>query len=136
MKQLKFAQMYPGESCNRSVAPEGMPIISNNAGYQVARTVMESLRHARLASATLALAFLSATSALLPAQSVRAESVNTIEEVIVTARKREESLQETPVVVNVLTEDMISAGRIEGIKLLYRTVYRGGLCSQRRSCQR
>ncbi len=88
MNQLKFTQMYPHDS----------------------------LRHARLASATLALAFLSATSALLPAQSVRAESANVIEEIVVTARKREESLQETPVVVNVLTEDMISAGRIEGIK--------------------
>ena len=88
MKQLKFTQMYPGDS----------------------------LRHARLALAALALALLSATSALLPVQSVRAESANVIEEIVVTARKREESLQETPVVVNVLTEDMISAGRIEGIK--------------------
>ena len=88
MKQLRYTQVYPGES----------------------------LRHARFASAALALAFLSATSALLPAQSVRAESANVIEEIVVTARKREESLQETPVVVNVLTEEMISAGQIEGIK--------------------
>ncbi len=88
MKQFKFTQMYPGES----------------------------LRHARLASATLALAFLSATSALLPAQSVRAESANVIEEIVVTARKREESLQETPVAVSVLTSETIDSQRIEGIR--------------------
>ena len=46
------------------------------------------------------LAMLSATSALLPTQSVRAESANVIEEIVVTARKREESLQDTPVVIS------------------------------------
>lgn len=76
----------------------------------------ELLSPTRFTLAALALAFLSVASVLMPAQSVRAESANTIEEVVVTARKREESLQEVPVVVNVLTEDMINAGRIEGIK--------------------
>ena len=70
----------------------------------------------RFALAAFALAFLSVTSVLLPAQSVRAESANVIEEIVVTARKREESLQETPVVVNVLTENMINNQRIEGIR--------------------
>ena len=70
----------------------------------------------RFALAPFALILLSATSVLLPAQSVRAQNANVIEEVVVTARKREETLQEVPVVVNVLTEDMINSGRIEGIK--------------------
>ena len=70
----------------------------------------------RLTLAALALTFLSVTWVLLPAQSVLANSANVIEEIVVTARKREESLQEVPVTVNVLTEDMINSGRIEGIR--------------------
>lgn len=70
----------------------------------------------RFTLAAFALACLSATSALLPAQSVRAESANVIEEIVVTARKREESLQRVPVVVNVLTENTINSQRIEGVK--------------------
>lgn len=70
----------------------------------------------RLTLAAFALAFLSVISVLLPVHSVGAESANVIEEIVVTARKREESLQESPVVVNVLTEEMINAGRVEGIK--------------------
>ena len=71
---------------------------------------------ARFPSAALALAFLAATLVLLPTQSVRAEGVNVIEEIIVTARKREESLQETPVAVTVLTSETIESQRIEGIR--------------------
>ena len=71
--------------------------------------------YAHLAMASLAIAFLSAAATLLPVQSVRAESARAIEEVVVTARKRDESLQETPVVVNVLTEDAINSQRIESI---------------------
>lgn len=67
------------------------------------------------------LACLCVVSAILPVASVQAESANAteenvIEEILVTARKREESLQEVPVVVNVLTEDMLGSQRIEGIK--------------------
>ncbi len=70
----------------------------------------------RLTLSACALSCLSAASVLLPDQSVRAESANVIEEIVVTARKREESLQEVPVVVNVLTAEMINSQRIEGIK--------------------
>ena len=55
------------------------------------------------------------TSMLIPAESTQAESMNVIEEVVVTARKRQESLQEVPVVVSVLTEDAINTQRIESI---------------------
>ena len=57
-----------------------------------------------------------ASSTLVPAPVVLAESVGTIEEVVVTARKRQETLQEVPVVVNVLTEDSIRSQRIESIR--------------------
>ena len=68
----------------------------------------------RMISVPLAM-LLIATLTLTPAQTVRAESASAIEEVVVTARKRDESLQEVPVVVNVLTEDAINSQRIEGI---------------------
>ena len=55
------------------------------------------------------------TSMLIPAESAQAESMNVIEEVVVTARKRQETLQEVPVVVSVLTEDAINTQRIESI---------------------
>lgn len=77
---------------------------------------MEFLSLTRFTLAAFALAFLSATSVLLPAQSVRAESANVIEEILVTARKREESLQEVPVAVSVLTAEMLDSQRIEGVK--------------------
>ena len=64
---------------------------------------------------TLAI-MLIATSAMVPAQAVSAQSARAIEEIVVTARKRQETLQEVPVVVNVLTEDAINSQRIEGIK--------------------
>ena len=69
----------------------------------------------QLASFTLA-ATLIATSALMPIQAVGAERAQAIEEIVVTARKRQETLQEVPVVVNVLTEDAISSQRIESIR--------------------
>ena len=69
----------------------------------------------KFALVTLAV-MLIATSALLPVQAVGAQSAQAIEEVVVTARKRQESLQEVPVVVNVLTEDAISSQRIESIR--------------------
>ena len=67
-------------------------------------------------TSTAAVLVLVATSALVPAQVTRAESAQTIEEVVVTARKRQETLQEVPVVVNVLTEDAINSQRIENIR--------------------
>lgn len=82
----------------------------------------ECVSRTRFASAASALAILSVTSALLPAQSVRAESGFAIEEVVVTARKKEETLQEVPVAVTVLTENSITAQRIEGIKDLGNVV--------------
>ena len=63
----------------------------------------------------LAIALMAAL-ALVPFQGVQAEGAQVIEEVVVTARKREETLQEVPVVVTVLTEDSINSQRIEGIK--------------------
>jgi len=62
-----------------------------------------------------AFALLSAGSALLPVQSVQAQVAKVLEEVVVTARKREESLQETPVAVSVLTENMVNSNQIQGI---------------------
>lgn len=70
---------------------------------------------ARSTSVALAVALL-ATSVLVPTKVVHAESVQGIEEIVVTARKRQESLQEVPVVVNVLTEDAINSQRIESIR--------------------
>ena len=67
-------------------------------------------------SCAITFACLFALSSMLPAQSVQAEGANVIEEVVVTARKKEESMQEIPVVVNVLTSDAINSQRIEGIK--------------------
>ena len=75
----------------------------------------ESLRLAGLALPAFALSFLALTSAVLPAQSVRAESTQVMEEIVVTARKREESLQEVAVAVSVLTDEVITAQRIEGV---------------------
>ncbi len=77
---------------------------------------IEHSSHAPFKPTALALAFMSMSSTLLPAQAVQAQGANVLEEVIVTARKREESLQETPVVVNVLTADMLNSQRIEGIE--------------------
>ena len=64
----------------------------------------------------ITLACLCALPAILPVASVQAESADVIEEIVVTARKREESLQETPLAVNVLTDEMINSHRIEGIR--------------------
>ncbi len=72
-------------------------------------------RLTRLTPVTTVVALM-ATSMLIPAQVVWAQSAQAIEEIVVTARKRQETLQEVPVVVNVLTEDTISSQRIEGIK--------------------
>ena len=76
----------------------------------------ELLNLTRFTLAAFAITFVSVTSVLLPAQSVRAESANVIEEVVVTARKREESLQETPLAVSVLTSAVIESQRVEGIR--------------------
>lgn len=72
-------------------------------------------KFSRLTPAMAVLAFV-ASSVLAPAQQVLAESADVIEEVVVTARKRQETLQEVPVVVNVLTEDAINDQRIESIR--------------------
>ena len=77
----------------------------------------EHLSRAGFNPSAMALAIMSVGSALLPAEiGPSTGGTNVIEEVIVTARKREESLQETPVVVNVLTSDMLNSQRIEGIE--------------------
>ena len=52
---------------------------------------------------------LAATSTILPSPSAQAESMEVMEEIVVTARKREETLQEVPVVVTVLTENAIDS---------------------------
>ena len=88
MKLSKFNDLYPGE--------------------------VSSLTQFTLAA--FAFTFMSVTSVLLPTHSVRAESTNVIEEIVVTARKREESLQEVPVAVSVLTSAMLDSQRIEGIR--------------------
>ena len=72
--------------------------------------------HTSFVTASLAIVLLSATSTMLPAQSVGAESANVIEEIIVTARKREESLQETPVVVSALSSKTISDFSIDSME--------------------
>lgn len=70
--------------------------------------------HYRLFAVTFAV--LCAITAMLPVTAVQAESANVLEEIVVTARKREESLQEVPVAVNVLTAEMLDTQRIEGIR--------------------
>lgn len=73
----------------------------------------QSISHTRIFSLMLAPI---ATMGIMPVQFAQAESVNALEEVVVSARKRQETLQEVPVVVNVLTESAIERQRIEGIK--------------------
>ena len=72
-------------------------------------------RLTRLTSVTTVVALM-ATSMLTPAQVVWAQSAQAIEEIVVTARKRQETLQEVPVVVSVLTEEAIDSQRIESIR--------------------
>ena len=72
-------------------------------------------RLTRLASLTMVIALMCA-STLVPTQVVRAQTAQAIEEIVVTARKRQETLQEVPVVVSVLTEDAIESQRIESIR--------------------
>lgn len=71
-------------------------------------------KRTKLAVPPMALALVTAASMLLPEQSVYAQGA-VLEEIIVTARKREESLQEIPVVVNVLTAENVANARIEGV---------------------
>lgn len=75
----------------------------------------------RFTMTVFALALLLVTAVLLPVQSAHAQGAM-LEEIVVTARKKEESLQETPVVVNVLTSDMVNTQRIEGIEDLGNVV--------------
>lgn len=70
----------------------------------------------KLVRVTTISAALATSATLLPAQLALAEGAQVIEEVVVTARKRQETLQEVPVVVNVLTEDAITSQRIESIR--------------------
>lgn len=72
-------------------------------------------RCTQLSSLTLAFV-LSATSMLSTVGVAQAQGASALEEIIVTARKRDESLQEVPVVVNVLTQDAINSQRIESIR--------------------
>jgi outer membrane receptor protein involved in Fe transport len=76
----------------------------------------EYSNYARYKPTAFALAFMSISSTLLPAQTVQAQGASVLEEVIVTARKREESMQDTPIAVNVLTADTLNSSRIEGIE--------------------
>ena len=83
----------------------------------------------RFVSAVMAIGLVTGF-AVLPIQAVHAERAdNRIEEVVVTARKRDESLQEVPVVVNVLTEESINSQRIESIVDI-ATVVPGMVASQ------
>ncbi len=69
----------------------------------------------QFASITLAVTLI-ATSVLMPIQAVRAESAQVIEEIVVTARKREESLQDTPVVISALSAKTINDFAIESME--------------------
>lgn len=68
----------------------------------------------KLKPTAMALAFLSVASGM-PIQSAYAQGEFALEEIVVTARKREETLQEVPVAVNVLSSDVLGSSRIEGI---------------------
>ena len=66
-------------------------------------------------------AYFCASTAFMPVQSVHAESAsaneaNVIEEIIVTARKREESLQDTPVVISALSSQTIADFAINSVE--------------------
>lgn len=65
-------------------------------------------------STLTALALAVSAAFTMPVQTVHAQGA-VLEEVVVTARKREESMQEVPVAVSVLSEESLSNGRIEGI---------------------
>lgn len=76
----------------------------------------QQLGRGRFPLTPLALGLLAVGSGLLPAQSVQAQGANTLEEVVVTARKRVESMQDVPVVVSVISQNTINSMRIENIQ--------------------
>lgn len=72
-----------------------------------------------VARTALALGVMSTGWALLPNQSAHAqESASSLDEIIVTARKREESLQETPVVISALSAETIADFGIDSVEAI------------------
>ena len=76
------------------------------------------VRSSRKSMSPVALAVLAALASAPPAQAQEAAATGALEEIIVTAQKREQNLQEVPVAVSVVTGDLIdrsAALNIEGI---------------------
>src|SRR5262249_40877160 len=100
---------------------EGEPMFAHSSyysGYILSRPINSgrrmALRRALLgACAALATAGVTAPAA---AQNQRAERVATAQEVIVTARKREESALKVPVIENVLTRETIERTAIANLE--------------------
>ena len=70
----------------------------------------------RKLSLGVAFAYFCAATAFMPVQSVHAEGAAVVEEIIVTARKREESLQDTPVVISALSSKTIADFSITSVE--------------------
>lgn len=79
-----------------------------------------SVVHARLAATVSILALTMATPAL--AQTAPDSGATTVEDIIVTAQKREESIQDVPIAVSAFSAEMLDAMKIEGGSELMRAI--------------
>ena len=94
---------------------EKQPVANDNQGESMMK------RKSLLTAIAGVLFGAGASHELLAQDSSRGEPVakpRVLEEIVVTARKREESLQEVPVSINVVSTDLIESLRIEGIESL------------------
>jgi len=76
--------------------------------------------HARLAATVSILALTMATPAL--AQTAPESGATTVEDIIVTAQKREESIQDVPIAVSAFSAEILDAMKIEGGSELMRAI--------------
>src|SRR5690606_17327893 len=84
------------------------------------QSVTESYRLRKLA--LLAVGSLLTTSAMGAAAQAAEESVMALEEVVVTARRKDESLQDVPLTVNVVTTEMLDNLNIRNFSDLQNVV--------------
>lgn len=71
-----------------------------------------ALRVATSTALHAACALVATSGVALPTVSIAAEAVSALEEIVVTARKREESLQETPIAISAFTADALERQQI------------------------
>lgn len=85
---------------------------------------MKSRFHPKVLSNTKSAVAASITAMMLasPATSFAQEKVRFLEEIVVTAQKREESVQDVPIAVNVLTSDKIESAHAVGFENLQQLI--------------